>query len=151
MSEGFESKIRFLLPSAINCWFHVYEEPTRGFGVQRHILSERTKTACARLLTHDDTVLVGIPIVLDRTWCRTCAVAVVHDAPNRGGQVSDLDGVSLPRNRPLVDHLTLEELMVEYAWCDEMAKAPLDDVDIWALKGRRKAIEKRMAMLEMGA
>ena len=73
-------KTRYIIPAAIRCFFHVYEERlgTYGFGVKKHVLlvSPR-KTACGRDVGPDEYVTVGNgDIVVDRDWCLTCAAAV---------------------------------------------------------------------------
>jgi hypothetical protein len=95
--------IRHILPSAINCFFHVYEERigTYGFRVLKHVLAcpaqyarlagdlRQTcgrpvmKTGCKRAVDPHAYVTVGNDIVVDRTWCKGCA-AIVNEEMLRG-------------------------------------------------------------------
>ncbi len=85
--------IRFVIPSAIRCFFHVYEEPigTYGFRVRRHVLAtpdpHTIKTGCDRAVDSHAYVTIGNDIVVDRTWCRECAATVA--AESRRGHTPD--------------------------------------------------------------
>ena len=71
-------KTRYILPSAIRCFFHVYAEHlgTYGFSVKKHVLVSPWKTACGRDVGLDEYVTVGNDAIIDRRWCRVCAAAV---------------------------------------------------------------------------
>lgn len=78
-------KALYILPTAIRCFFHVYEERlgTFEFRVRRHVLIGPGKTNCDRAVSPDEPVIVGNDIVVDRTWCKACAAAV--DAESKRG------------------------------------------------------------------
>lgn len=84
--------VRYILPSAIYCFFHVYEERigTYGFRVLKHVLAcpgryarPVMKTGCKRVVDQYAYVTVGNDIVVDRSWCKDC-VAVVNEEALRG-------------------------------------------------------------------
>lgn len=74
-----------VIPAAIRCFFHVYKERlgTYGFRVRRHVLTHSWKAGCDRIIFPEEPVTVGNNIVVDRTWCRSCAAAV--DAESKRG------------------------------------------------------------------
>jgi hypothetical protein len=78
-------KALYILPAAIRCFFHVYEERlgTYGFRVRRHVLISPEKTGCERVIDLNEHVTVGNDIIVDRTWCRSCVAAV--DAESKRG------------------------------------------------------------------
>lgn len=53
----------------------------------------------------------------------------------------------LRRDRPVLDDLSADQLAAEYAWCEEAAVRELDAMDLFALHGRMRAIERRMMLL----
>jgi hypothetical protein len=85
-------EVQFVLPSAILCFFHVYEEHvgTYGFRVSRHVLTPALKTGCDRSVDPHAYVTIGNDIAVDRTWCRACA-AVVAAESKRGHTPSSED------------------------------------------------------------
>lgn len=85
-------EVRYVLPEAINCFFHIYEERvgTYGFRVLRHVLAcpgaytrPVMKTGCKRYVDQYTRVTVSNDIVIDRTWCRGC-VAIIAEESLRG-------------------------------------------------------------------
>jgi hypothetical protein len=92
--------LRFVIPAAIRCWFHVHEERVGRFGmqVQRHILATPPRgsrilvdrTPCDRILSLDAEIIVPDRIALDRSWCRICAARVRFTAHERGTVVEGL-------------------------------------------------------------
>jgi len=86
-------QVRYVLPSAINCFFHVYEEPLGRYGLRvlRHVLmfpgSHRAailRTGCKQIVGPYDYVTVTYSdLVTDHTWCRTCAAAVAAESNRR--------------------------------------------------------------------
>lgn len=85
------TKTRYILPAAIRCFFHVYEEHlgTYGFSVKKHVLVSPGKTVCGRDVGLDECVNVVNGVVVDRDWCRTCAAAV--DTKERRGHAPEID------------------------------------------------------------
>jgi hypothetical protein len=87
--------VRFVIPSAIRCFFHVYEEHlgTYGFRVRRHVLAtpgpgqHTLALGCDRDVDPHEYVIIGNNITVDRTWCRTCAATVAAEA--RRGHTPD--------------------------------------------------------------
>lgn len=77
-------QVCYVIPSAINCFFHIYEETlgTYGFRVLRHVLgypgqhASVGKTGCDQDVDQHAYVTVSNDIVVDRTWCRACAATV---------------------------------------------------------------------------
>ena len=57
----------------------------------------------------------------------------------------------LHRDRPVLDDLSEAELAAEYAWCEATAARKLDAMDLFALHGRMRAIERRLAVVESTA
>lgn len=100
--------VRHVLPAAIRCFFHVYEEPlgNHAFGLMRHVLvapgspASIMKTGCERIMDPRDYVHVTNDIVVDRTWCMTCA-AVVASEERRGHAPTPREVV-----RPLTKEVT---------------------------------------------
>lgn len=78
-------KTPYILPAALRCFFHVYEEHlgTYGFRVRRHVLVGPETTGCERIVGPDEPVTVGNDFVVDRTWCRSCAAAVDAESKRR--------------------------------------------------------------------
>ena len=86
---GHRVMARYVIPEAIQCFFHVYEERigTYGFRVLKHVLvcpgqyaSSTMKTGCDRTLDQCAYVAVSNDIVIDRTWCMACAAAVGEES-----------------------------------------------------------------------
>ena len=78
---------RHVIPAALRCFFHVYEERlgTYGFRVLNHVLVR--PTSCDLDVGPHEYVAVGNDIVIDRTWCKTCVAAV--DTEARRGHAPD--------------------------------------------------------------
>jgi hypothetical protein len=79
--------IQYVLRSAIRCFFHVYEERvgTYDFRVLKHVLiypgtARDPMTGCNRDVDPHEYVTVSNDIIVDSTWCRTCAAAVDKEA-----------------------------------------------------------------------
>lgn len=82
-------QVRYIIPEAIRCFFHVYEERvgTYGFSVLKHVLvypgqyaRPMMNTGCDRALDRYEYVAVSNDIVIDRTWCKACAAAVEEES-----------------------------------------------------------------------
>jgi hypothetical protein len=79
---------RYVLPPAIRCFFHVYEERigTYGFRVLKHVLvypgnaRPGMTTGCECDVHPHEYVIVSNNIVVDRTWCRACVAAVDRES-----------------------------------------------------------------------
>jgi len=85
---------RHVLPSAIKCFFFVYEEHLGKYGLRvlKHVLvypqplaPSELKTGCDWTLDPHDRVIVTSEVVVDRDWCRTCAAAVDAESRRRHG------------------------------------------------------------------
>lgn len=91
--------VQHVLPAAIRCFFHVYEEPIGNYAlsVLRHVLVEpdsslKMKTGCQRVVDSHLHVTVTNDVVVDRAWCRTCAAVVAREAL-RGHAPTPLDQI----------------------------------------------------------
>lgn len=91
--------VRYVIPSAINCFFHVYEERvgTYGLRILKHVLvcpgqyaRPVMKTGCDRAIDQHEYVTVSNDIVVDRTWCKACADAIDEES-KRGHSPTRLD------------------------------------------------------------
>jgi hypothetical protein len=94
IDPGNRVQVRYVIPSAICCFFHVYEEHvgTYGFSVLKHVLVyPEMKTGCDRDLDRYEYVAVSNDIVVDRTWCKACA-ATVDEESQRGHSPTRRDG-----------------------------------------------------------
>ena len=102
IAPGNRTQVRYVIPSAIHCFFHVFEERVGayGFSVLKHVLvypgqyaQPVMKTGCDRYLDGYEHVTVSNDIVVDRTWCKACAAVVDeesrrgHSPTKRGGEV----------------------------------------------------------------
>jgi hypothetical protein len=105
--------VRYVLPSAINCFFHVYEEHLGKYGlrVMRHVLvfpgryaQPVMKTGCNWIVDQYDFVTVTNDVVVDRSWCKTCATAVDTEV-RRGHAPTPPEQI-----RPVLHPLTREVL-----------------------------------------
>jgi hypothetical protein len=84
-------QIRFIIPSAIHCFFHVYEERIGTYGLRsiKHVLAypgqyaRVMKTGCRRTVGPHEYVSIGNDISVDRSWCRGCA-EIVREETRRG-------------------------------------------------------------------
>ena len=110
----YRMRIRDVLPSAIRCFFHVYEEPIGKYGllVLRHVLasgppqSGPLKTGCHWAVDPYDYVTVTNDIIVDRTWCKACT-AVIDAEARRGHAPTPREQILA---RPVVYPLTKEVL-----------------------------------------
>lgn len=106
--------VRDVLPSAIRCFFHVYEKPLGRYGllVQRHVLvfpdqgGRSLKTGCSCVVEPLDCVAVTNDIILDRSWCKACAEVVAAET-RRGHAPTPLEEIL---SRPVIRPLTKEVL-----------------------------------------
>jgi hypothetical protein len=108
--------VRYVLPSAIKCFFHVYEERLGRYGLSalRHVLAfpgqyarPVMKTSCNWIVDQYDYVTVTNDIVIDHTWCRTCVEAVAAESKRRHSPERDgmdrrpIEEILAPVIRPL--------------------------------------------------
>jgi len=83
--------VRHVLSTATRCFFHVLEEPvgTYALRVQRHVLTSAgrdARTGCDRSVDPLAFVTVTNQVVVDRSWCRTCADIVAEETRRRLGE-----------------------------------------------------------------
>lgn len=103
--------VRHVLPAAINCFFHVYEERLGRYGLRvlKHVLvfpdqyeyvRLEMKTGCDWIVAPYAYVTVTNDVVVDRTWCKTCATSIAAES-KRGHSPNSIEEILAPPVRPL--------------------------------------------------